>query len=208
MRGTTGAIDHARRDEKGIHVTVIGDGKPRGICGSGLMDLVAHLLDMGIIDSTGRFNVPEKGDFAKNFIEINNQPAFVVSDDVYLTQRDVREVQLAKAAMAAGIRLLAKSMGVRIEDIRRVLIAGAFGNFMNPASAARIGLIPPEIESKVVAVGNAAGEGARMVALSRTEWRRAAQIAQTAQYLDLAGDPDFQDCFVDEMAFPALEIDD
>jgi uncharacterized 2Fe-2S/4Fe-4S cluster protein (DUF4445 family) len=208
MRGTTGAIDHARRDEEGIHVTVIGGGKPRGICGSGLMDLVAHLLDMGIIDSTGRFNVPEKGDFTENFIEINNQPAFVVSEEVYLTQRDIREVQLAKAAMAAGIRLLAKSMGVRIEDIRKVLIAGAFGNFMNPASAARIGLIPPEIESKVVAVGNAAGEGARMVALSRTEWRRAAQIAQTAQYLDLAGDPDFQDCFVDEMVFPTFGIDD
>ncbi len=108
----------------------------------------------------------------------------------------------AKAAMAAGVRLLVKNMGLRTEDIQRVLIAGAFGNYMDPASACRIGLIPPELEPRVVPVGNAAGVGVRMAALSRDEWRRAARLAERAEYLDLAADPDFQDCFVDEMGFP------
>jgi uncharacterized 2Fe-2S/4Fe-4S cluster protein (DUF4445 family) len=202
MRGTTGAVDHVRFDGEDFHASVIGGGVPKGICGSGLMDLVAGLLDAEIIDPTGRLSQSENQAFSKRFATIEDQPAFAISDGVYLTQRDVREVQLAKAAMAAGIKLLIRSMDAEIEDVRTVLIAGAFGSFMNPASAARIGLIPPELESRVVAVGNAAGEGARMVALSKSEWKRAGKLGRTAQYLDLAADPDFHDCFVDEMWFP------
>jgi uncharacterized 2Fe-2S/4Fe-4S cluster protein (DUF4445 family) len=206
MRGTTGAIDHIRIVRDRIRFSVIGDGAPKGICGSGLMDLMAGLLSAGVVDPSGRFVQPADSAFAGRYAVVDGNPAFEVAPGVVFTQRDVREVQLAKAAMAAGVRLLLKKMGMAAGDIRRVLIAGAFGNSMYPASACRIGLIPPELEPRVVPVGNAAGMGAQMAVLSGDEWRRAAQLASSAQYLDLTTDPDFEDCFVDELAFPEIPV--
>ena len=171
MRGTLGAIDHIHIDRDSIRFSVIGDGAPKGICGSGLMDLMAGLLEAGVIDPSGRFVPPEDTHFGGHYTEEDGKPAFEVAQGVVFTQRDVREVQLAKAAMAAGVRLLLNKMGMAVGDIRRVLIAGAFGNYMYPSSACRIGLIPPELEPMVVPVGNAAGMGAQMAALSRDEWR-------------------------------------
>ena len=202
MRGTVGAIDHIRFARDRISFSVIGDGTPKGLCGSGLMDLMAGLLSAGVIDASGKFTQPADSAFAGRYAAVDGNPAFELAPGVVFTQRDVREVQLAKAAMAAGIRLLLKKMGMAVGDIRRVLIAGAFGNYMYPASACRIGLIPPELESRVVPVGNAAGMGAQMAALSGDEWRRAAQLASSAEYLELTSEPDFEDCFVDELAFP------
>ncbi len=202
MRGAAGAIDHVRIVRNNLRFSVIGDGDPKGFCGSGLMDLMAGLLKAGVIDPSGKFAPAEETAFADKYIVVENNPAFEIAQGVTFTQRDVREVQLAKAAMAAGIRCLLKKMKLEVGDIKRVLIAGAFGNYMYPASACRIGLIPPELESRVVPVGNAAGMGAQMSVLSGDEWRRAAQLASSAQYLDLASDPDFEDCFVDQLAFP------
>jgi uncharacterized 2Fe-2S/4Fe-4S cluster protein (DUF4445 family) len=205
MRGTVGAIDHVRITRNSIRFSVIGDGAPKGLCGSGLMDLMAGLLSTGVIDASGKFAPPSESTFADRYTVVENNPAFEVAPGVLFTQRDVREVQLAKAAMAAGIRLLLKKMDMNIGDIRRVLIAGAFGNYMYPASACRIGLIPPELESRVVPVGNAAGMGAQMAALSGEEWRRATKLASAAQYLELTAESDFEDCFVDELAFPEAD---
>jgi uncharacterized 2Fe-2S/4Fe-4S cluster protein (DUF4445 family) len=202
MRGATGAIDHVQIGRDTIRFSVIGDCAPKGICGSGLMDLMAGLLEAGIVDGSGRFVPPGDTAFADRFTQVEGKPAFKVAEGVLFTQRDVREVQLAKAAIAAGIQLLLKKKDMCIGDIRHILIAGAFGNYMYPSSACRIGLIPPELESKVIPAGNAAGMGARMAVLSNGEWRRAARLAQSANYLELATHPDFEDCFVDELAFP------
>ena len=123
-------------------------------------------------------------------------------EPVVLTQKDIRELQLAKGAIAAGIHLLAQVYGAELEDIQTVLIAGAFGNFMRPESACRIGLIPPQLLGKIRPVGNAAGEGACLAALSRVELSRCASLAAGTEYLELAQHPGFSACYMEEMGFP------
>lgn len=210
MRGADGAIDHFSLDEKGdIAFSVIGGIEPVGICGSGLMDLVSLLLDTGVIDESGRFDEDCESDVLNARVEkIDGMKAFVIvyggggNPAVYLTQKDIREVQLAKGAMAAGIELLLKHLDKEVSDIRRVLIAGAFGNYMDPQSACRIGLIPPELSDRITGVGNAAGEGAKQVLLNSDRLALAAQLAAKAEFIELATDPEFQDVFVDNLEFP------
>lgn len=199
MRGAQGAIDHVSVHDAEVVYTSIGDGEPAGICGSGLLDAVAQLAAAGAITPSGAFDTDVLSD---SFSLADGQPAFRISEKVYLTQRDVREVQLAKGALAAGIELLCARLGVQVGDIERVLIAGAFGNYMSPQSACGIGLIPPELEPRITPVGNAAGEGAKLAMLSRDEWTRARRLAEKTEFVELAADPAFQDCFVDNLAFP------
>ena len=110
-------------------------------------------------------------------------------------------MQLAKAAIRAGIELLAEKMGVQVSDIRRVYLAGAFGNFMDPESACRIGMIPPVLLDRITPIGNAAGEGSKLCALSREEFDYAARLARETEFLELASLPQFQDCYVDALEF-------
>ncbi len=150
---------------------------------------------------------------ADRITEYEGQRAFLLADAeasgageaLYFTQKDVREVQLAKGAMAAGIQMMCSRLGITTGDIQSVMIAGAFGSYMSPASACGIGLIPPELEDKVMAIGNAAGQGARLCVLSIDEYKRAATLAKKIEYLELAADPMFQDVFVDELEFPGEE---
>ena len=107
--------------------------------------------------------------------------------------------------MAAGIQMMCGRLGIVTGDIQSVMIAGAFGSYMSPASACGIGLIPPELEEKVMAIGNAAGQGARLCVLSIDEYKRAAELAKKIEYLELAADPKFQEVFVDELEFPGEE---
>ena len=116
--------------------------------------------------------------------------------------QDDREVQLAKSAMAAGIILMADTLGVKIKDIKKVMIAGAFGNYMDPQSACRIGLIPMELSDRIEPIGNAAGEGSKIAALNAQEFYRSATIGAVAEFVELATHPDFNDTYVDEMFFP------
>ncbi len=191
MRGAEGAIEHVWLENGEVKWTVIGGGKAVGICGSGLIDLVAVLLRSGELDESGK---------------LCSGPEYRIGDtDVVLTQKDIREMQLAKGAISAGIHLLAERLGIALTDIRRVCIAGAFGNYMDPNSACDIGLIPPELRSKVIPVGNAAGEGAKMVLQDRFAWTRAEQLARKAEFLELASLPQFQDEFVDQLEFPNWE---
>lgn len=185
MRGSVGAIDHISLENGEFRIHVIGDGEATGICGSGLLDGAACLLKAGKIDETGRM-----------------EETCYFTDRVYLNQRDIRELQLAKAAIAAGIQILCQRKGIRPADIQRVLIAGAFGNYLDPASACAIGMLPPELAGKITSVGNAAGEGARMAALNRGQFERSKVLAEKAEFVELALDPDFQDVYVDEMEFP------
>ena len=136
---------------------------------------------------------------------------FVIADEtesgngerIVFTQKDVREVQLAKGAMAAGIQMMCQRLGITTKDIVHIMIAGAFGSYMSPKSAAGIALIPPELGDEVVAIGNAAGQGAKLCALSVDEYKRSARLAVEVEYLELAADPKFQDIFVDELEFPS-----
>lgn len=185
MRGAEGAVDHVTLTDGEICWHTIGGGTPRGLCGSGLLDLVAVLLDAGIIDESGRMEAKQ----------------YTLCENVTLTQKDVREVQLAKAAIRAGIELLSEKLGVQVGDIQKVYLAGAFGNYMDPASACRIGMIPPVLLDRIVPIGNAAGQGAKMCALCRAEFTYSQHLAETTEFLELASLPQFQDCYVDALEF-------
>ena len=185
MRGVAGAVDHVTWRDGGMSWHVIGEGPAEGLCGSGLLDLTAALLEEGVIDETGRL---EGG-------------AYRLCPGVTLTQKDVREVQLAKGAIRAGIELLAEALGADVEDIRTVYLAGAFGNYLTPASACRVGMIPPVLEGRVVPIGNAAGEGAKLCALSREEFAYSQRLAAATELLELAALPAFQDRFIGALGF-------
>lgn len=185
MRGADGAVDHVYyRDGEIIH-HVLGGGEAVGLCGSGLLDLIAVLLDAGILDESGCLEERE----------------YRLTENVTLTQKDVREVQLAKAAIRAGVELLAQNLGVQVEDIQQVLLAGAFGNYMTPASACRIGMIPPVLEGRIKTIGNAAGAGAKLCALSKQEFAYSKALAKGTEFLELASLPQFQDQYVDALEF-------
>ena len=215
MRGAEGAIDHAHIENGALRYTVIGGGRPRGICGSGLLDLTAALLKAGVLDETGRFADPDElpkqsRALADRLQTIGGLRSFVIAsgkesgtgEAIYLNQKDIREVQLAKGAMAAGIALMLAHFGRKAGDIRKVLIAGAFGNYMSPESACAVGLIPAQLLERIEAIGNAAGAGALMCALSEPCFLQAAQMAAHTEFIELAADPDFQDRFVEELMFP------
>ncbi len=207
MRGTNGAIDHADFSTGDVKISVIGNTKAVGICGSGLIDIIAELVVNGLIEETGRLvTASEVKDeklkrLASHIGEKDGQRVFWLTDEVCITQKDIREVQLAKAAISAGIELLMRELGVTTTDIERVMLAGAFGNYMSPKSACAIGLIPRELESRIKPIGNAAGQGSKMAALSKAEFMRASEIGKSTDYLELAGMPEFNDVFMDKMEF-------
>ncbi len=190
MRGAAGAVDHVWLEDGRVNFHVIGEGEATGLCGSGLLDLVAVLLDTGDIEESGRMAA---GSYT------------LEGTGVTLLQKDVREVQLAKSAIRAGIELLSEKLGREVTDIRRVDLAGAFGNYMNPASACRIGMIPPVLLERIVPIGNAAGEGSKACALSRREFDHSRELAKHTEFLELASMPQFQDRFIDSLEFSEEE---
>ena len=186
MRGADGAVDHVSLEGDTLSFSVIGGGKATGLCGSGLLDLVAVLLQQDVISESG--HMP-----CKTFT--------IPGTEVFLTQQDVREVQLAKAAIRAGIELMCRALDVTPEEIRTVLLAGAFGNYLDPASACTIGMIPECLLDRIRPIGNAAGEGARLCAISAEEFAYSKTLAENTEFLELASLPDFNDCYVDCLLF-------
>lgn len=197
MGGVTGAISRVNLSD-GVDIGVIGGGEAQGICGSGLVDAIAGMLDRGYIDEMGGMDEDEMGELAG---EDAGRPALMLTESVMITQRDVREVQLAKAAIAAGIQTLIAQRGCAIGDIGALYIAGGFGNYIDRERAARIGLLPRELLTRMKPVGNAAGAGAKRMLMSRSELDRASDIARNMEYLELSARTDFQDLFVDGMCF-------
>jgi uncharacterized 2Fe-2S/4Fe-4S cluster protein (DUF4445 family) len=186
MRASTGAISQVRVECGRPLCHVIGDDVARGLCGSGLVDAVAAGLELGVISTSGRF---AKG-----------ESSWMLASPVALTQNDIRELQLAKGAIAAGIKLLMQRKGAR--DLARLYLAGAFGNYIDRSSARCIGLIdfPPE---KVEAAGNTALLGAKLALFSLgTEDGSYAPLRRRVEHVALNADPGFQDAFVEELAFP------
>ncbi|HEX9005948.1 MAG TPA: ASKHA domain-containing protein, partial [Bacteroidota bacterium] len=185
MRAATGAIAEVHLEEGRLACKVLGDGKPRGICGSGLVDAAAVLLETGAVLPSGRFSGGEK--------------SLMLAEPVKLSQTDIRELQLAKGAIAAGIRILLEETGIGADDMGTVYLAGAFGNYINRASARRIGLIgfPPE---RVVPAGNTALRGAKWALYE--DPRKFSDVARQVRHISLHARPDFQEIYVEEMSFP------
>ena len=189
MRAQAGAIDRVDPD---FTCHVIGDGKASGICGSGLLDAVAAALHDALINQRGRI--------------LKDHRQIPLADGVYLTQEDIRQFQQAKGAIAAGIRLMAKHLGISLQEIHRVYLAGAFGTFLNPHAACRTGLLPGELEGKIIPVGNAAGSGARLMACDPEIFETADAVVSVVDHLDLAVQPEWARCFADSMRFVSEEV--
>ena len=195
---------------------MIGDVEPRGLCGSGLVDAVAELVKAGLLDSSGRYATDEVAKevapgLADRLTYIGQERVFVLhrerpdsdpSDSVVLSQRDVRELQFAKAAISTGWTLLMEELGLEPRDIQQVLLAGSFGSYLSAASAVRIGLVPKLPVLRIVAAGNVAGEGAKMALLSIRERAGALALLEEVTYVELSDRTDFNDRFVDLLAFP------
>ena len=215
MRAAEGAIDKVKIDNKSIIYRVIEDGKVRGICGSGLIDLIAELLKLGLINKSGKLinreecNPELSEEIRKRIIKGQKGNKFLLVKDketengklIYLTQRDIREVQLAKAAIFAGIKILLKEVNIPLRDIQEILLAGAFGNFIDKKSAVRIGLIPNLPLKKIESVGNAAGRGAEITLCSKKMREVGEEISKKVKYVELSSRPDFQEEFMDAMFF-------
>jgi len=219
MRAADGAIEVVKIAEGALTLGVIGDVTPVGLCGSGLVDAVAELVRVGLLDKSGRFVADEVAaellpGLANNLVTLGKERIFVlhwngepgvvddITDVVCLTQRDVRELQFAKAAISTGWRLLLEELGVKEEDVAQVLLAGSFGTYLSPASAIRIGLVPKLPVLRIVSAGNVAGEGAKMALLSKPERAGANALLEEVEYVELSDRSDFNDRFVDELAFP------
>jgi uncharacterized 2Fe-2S/4Fe-4S cluster protein (DUF4445 family) len=208
MRAAEGAIEVVRLRDGEVELDVIGHAEPTGICGSGLVDAVAELVRVGLLDKSGRFVSQEEAEriepqLASRLTErADGTRIFVLDGDVYLSQRDVRELQFAKAAIATGWRLLVEDLGISETEIQQVLLAGSFGSYLSPSSAIRIGLVPKLALPRIVAAGNVAGEGAKMALLSLQERHAAEAILDEVRYIELSDRADFNDRFVEQLAFP------
>lgn len=210
MRGAMGAIDHVYFGEQ-LTCSVIGGVSPAGICGSALLDTVAGLLESGIINKRGKIlpreqiTNPKALAYNDHIVELEGEPAFLLADasktstgrPIMVTQNDIRELQLAKGAMAAGVRVLMETCGIEVSDIKEVLLAGAFGNYLSPHSACVTGLIPLELEGRIKMVGNAAGTGSKHALLSSGAYRRAIEIARSVEFVELGSYPKFNSIFAE-----------
>jgi uncharacterized 2Fe-2S/4Fe-4S cluster protein (DUF4445 family) len=220
MRGAMGAIEKVAIDED-VSCDVIGDVPAMGICGSGLIDAVSKMLDSGVLDGAGRLRRTDMealpAAVGKRIVGDKGERAFVLQwaddagkdEDITLTQMDVRQLQLAKGAIYAGILMLQEVMQVSDDDIDEVLLCGGFGNYINIESAIGIRLLPPLPLEKITYMGNAAHLGAQMALLSESERRQADAIAEQVEHVALATRPEFQIIFVDAMNLsddPALKL--
>lgn len=192
MPAAPGAIDRVWLEGGRLRCHVIGDTPATGICGSGIIDAVAAALDAGLINRRGRIQSPA---------ERNGQRFLPLTDTLSLTQEDIRQVQLAKGAIAAGIELMAEALGISLEQIGSVLLAGAFGSFLDPESACRIGLIPAALAGKTRAIGNAALSGAKRLACDPGQLETAQVLCRQVRPIDLAQLADFPKCFARNMGF-------
>lgn len=207
MRATAGAIDRVRIGDD-VRAWTIGDAPPQGICGSGLIDAVAEMLRLGLVEAGGRLLPADRQAgrlspaLLDRLVRRDGGWEFALAWEPYVavTQNDIRQVQLAKGTIRCGIRILMEELGVTVEAIAGVALAGAFGNYIDKRSAQAIGLFPAELPlARVQGVGNAAGHGARMGLLSRSIRERAELVGRRVEYFELSKHPHFEDLFVDSL---------
>lgn len=212
MPASRGAVDKVWLEGRRIKYSVIGNDRPVGLCGSGLIDALAILLKAGIIDENGTILSGQELPilFRSYVFEVEAEDAAQstesslavhIAPGVYITQEDIRKLQLAKGAIAAGIDILFKEYGCKPCDLDILTFAGGFGNYIDKASAAAIGLFPPELLDRAKEVGNAAGNGAVSAALSQEAWESALDISGKMRYIELASYPHFDEIYVEHMNF-------
>jgi len=215
MWGTTGAIERFYIIDGKVSYKVIGDVKPKGICGSGIIDIISELLVNDIITDRGTLRNPEEianADLSKRIIPSGKSKGFVVCFEnetdtgkpILITQKDIRQVQLAKGAISTGCSILIEKSGLTLEDIDEILVAGAFGNYIDIRNAQVIGMIPHHPGIAVHAIGNAAGTGCQMHLLSREKQEFCHEIAGNAIHIELASDPEFSTQYIMNTIFNAF----
>lgn len=217
MRAVTGAIERVMWNDGELAWEVIGGQRPAGLCGSGLVDVLALLLRSGIVTTSGRMLTPEEAaerlpaGLCQRVLRVEGRPAFEVvsphlsasGQAIVLTQQDVRQLQLAAGAIRAGVTILCRTAGVSLSELQEVWVAGAFGNYLRPASAQAIGLLPREIPpERIRFAGNTSLAGATLAAVSLEARATARWLAATTQHLELAVLPEFRQAFAEGMIFP------
>ncbi len=216
MRATRGAIERALIKENQFIIRTIGNAEPTGICGSGLIDLVASFRRAGIIDESGRILNPYNHSGLKipegiRIIPRENGTTDIAialldsENPILLTQKDIREVQLAKSAILSGITMLMREFDIQANDLSAIYIAGGFGNHVRGEDAVDIGLLPMVDPDKIHFIGNAALTGAEAILLSREAREKAEWLSEKVDYVEISGKPEFQDIFVESMSFPSLK---
>lgn len=214
MRATEGAIEGVTLDVAAgaVRLQVIGgDVEPRGICGSGLIDAVAQLRIAGLLSDGGMVMSPDDAVAASHplaqrlRVDDEGVRAFALTDDIVLTQRDIRELQQAKGAIATGIEAAMRERGLTADELDEVLLAGSFGTYIDPLGARVLGLVPPVAVHRIRAVGNTASEGAKMALLSFRERGVAFELPAFVDYLELSGVEDFNERFIANVSFPPLD---
>jgi uncharacterized 2Fe-2S/4Fe-4S cluster protein (DUF4445 family) len=207
VRAIQGAVEGVMITRKAVRLETIGGGKPVGLCGSGLLGAIAELVRTGVIDPSGRMRPRDeiKGALvAERVIEGEGGREFVLSrrPRITLRQGDIREVQLGKAAIGAGIKVLARVVGIGLDEIDEVLVAGSFGSALKPSTVRTIGLVPPEVRGKIRIIGNSAIEGAKIFLVSDEARSEAEAIAARAEHVELFSRPEFREEFYAAMRFP------
>jgi len=205
MRAAAGAIERVRIESENVLYQTIDRVPPIGICGSGILDTIAEMLRVGIIDDRGKIQLGKRGvrqnPAGKREFVLAQADGHRCANDIVITQRDVAEIQLAKGAIRSGMNILMARAGLTPENIDRVVIAGAFGSYMDPAAAIALGMFPRLPLERFTQVGNAAGAGAKAILVSGEQRRRAEQLAREVDYIELAVEPDFHQQFAHGMKF-------
>jgi len=214
MRAAEGSIEKVCIEDGDVRIQIIGDAEPIGICGSGLIDAVAQMLDAGLINFKGNILDAEDAEakglspsLAARLRKGEDGNEFVLAwrddgGDISITQKDIREVQLAKGAICGGINILMQYIGAEPSQLEEIMLAGAFGSYLNKKSILRLGMVPYVTEDKIRHIGNAAGVGACMALLSAEIREKAAVRAKEAEHIELAGHPDFEKEYIKAMYFP------
>ncbi len=198
LRAINGAIDKFHiDDEYNITYSTIGREKAKGICGSGLMDIAAALVSFGIVEKSGRFNPKMHEKFKERLID----KKFYITEEIYVSQKDIRQIQLAKGAISAGIIMILKELNIKIEDIDEVVIAGAFGYHIDAESIKIISLIPKGFNGLISFVGNSSAEGAALAAINDGILNKIIDIKEKLRVIELSTKDDFQEHFISELNF-------
>jgi uncharacterized 2Fe-2S/4Fe-4S cluster protein (DUF4445 family) len=213
MRAASGAIEKVKIKENfDVEYITIDNEEPRGICGSGIIDAIAEMLRTGVIDTSGRIVLQDhkrirEGENGKEFIIAFKEETANKEEDIVITQDDIREIQKAKAAMYAGYMTLMRKAGFKKEELSEIIIAGAFGSYIDPFSARLIGMIPELPISKISFLGNTAGSGARLCLKSMDYRKESEEIVEKMKYVELAAEPIFEEEYINAMYMPNSDLE-
>ena len=206
MRAEKGAIEYFNIEENGsIEIKTIEDGEAIGICGSGLMDIVGELVDKKVIGKNGRFASPENPDLptllSRRLVKVDGKIAFEIAEGIFLTQKDIRQVQLAKGAVRAGIEFLMNSKKIQADEVDKIQIAGSFGYHLRAKSLINIGLLPKEFEGKIDFVGNTSKSGGHALLLNKTYRLEMEKLVKEIEVVELSNGENFEKIFVKSLSF-------